>query len=126
MDQSTANGGPRFSLIVCTVDRVAPLGRLLASLAAQSMTDFEIIVVDQNADERVAPILGPWLENADRLGTESSPASAKSLRMQRIRAPRGFRGRATRACVWRGGRFWAFPTMTAGIQRVCWPKSRKR
>jgi glycosyltransferase involved in cell wall biosynthesis len=47
----------KFSLIVCTLGRVAELERLLASLAAQSHTDFEVIVVDQNADGRLAPLL---------------------------------------------------------------------
>lgn len=45
------------SLIVATVNRVAELERLLASLEAQTYKEFEVIVVDQNRDERLAPIL---------------------------------------------------------------------
>jgi glycosyltransferase involved in cell wall biosynthesis len=44
---------PRFSLIVATVDRVVELETLLASLRAQEFKDFEVIIVDQNYDDRV-------------------------------------------------------------------------
>ena len=46
-----------MSLVVATVDRVAELERLLASLEAQSFQDFEVLVVDQNEDERLAPVM---------------------------------------------------------------------
>jgi glycosyltransferase involved in cell wall biosynthesis len=46
-----------ISLIVATLDRVAELDRLLGSLEAQSYPDFEVIVVDQNADNRLVPVL---------------------------------------------------------------------
>jgi glycosyltransferase involved in cell wall biosynthesis len=45
------------SLIVATVNRVAELECLLASLDAQSFKDFEVLVVDQNPDDRLMPIL---------------------------------------------------------------------
>src|SRR5690606_11184398 len=44
-------------LVVCTVDRTDELARLFASLAAQTCRDFEVLVVDQNEDLRLAPIL---------------------------------------------------------------------
>jgi glycosyltransferase involved in cell wall biosynthesis len=46
------------SLIAATVNRVAELERLLASLDRQSYRDFEVIVVDQNDDDRLVPVLG--------------------------------------------------------------------
>jgi glycosyltransferase involved in cell wall biosynthesis len=46
-----------ISLIVPTINRVAELGALLTSLARQSHTDFEIIVIDQNPDDRLMSLL---------------------------------------------------------------------
>ncbi len=46
-----------ISLIVATIDRVAELDRLLCSLEDQSYRDFEVIVVDQNSDRWLAPLL---------------------------------------------------------------------
>ncbi len=47
-----------ISLIVATVNRVTELERLLESLEAQSCRDFEVLVVDQNPDDRLVPVLG--------------------------------------------------------------------
>jgi ADP-heptose:LPS heptosyltransferase/glycosyltransferase involved in cell wall biosynthesis len=47
----------RVSLVVSTVNRDAELPRLLSSLVDQEFKDFEIIVVDQNSDDRIAPVL---------------------------------------------------------------------
>lgn len=46
-----------ISLIAATVNRTEELGRLLASLDRQTYRDFEVIIVDQNPDDRLAPIL---------------------------------------------------------------------
>jgi glycosyltransferase involved in cell wall biosynthesis len=45
------------SLICATVDRTEELEALIRSLDAQRFAAFELIVVDQNADERVAALL---------------------------------------------------------------------
>ncbi len=45
------------SLIVATLNRVPELERLLASLDRQSCQNFEVIVVDQNPDDRLLPVL---------------------------------------------------------------------
>jgi glycosyltransferase involved in cell wall biosynthesis len=44
----------RFSLIVPTIGRVNELQQLLQSLTLQQGANFEVIVVDQNADDRLA------------------------------------------------------------------------
>lgn len=48
---------PAFSLIVPTFGRAEELRRLFASLSEQDPATFEIIVIDQNDDDRVAPYL---------------------------------------------------------------------
>ncbi|MGH8809657.1 MAG: glycosyltransferase family 2 protein [Noviherbaspirillum sp.] len=48
---------PTVSLIVATVERTKELDDLFASLAAQTFKDFEVIVVDQNIDNRLQPYL---------------------------------------------------------------------
>ena len=49
--------GVGVSLIVATLGRTEELGRLLESLRAQTYTNIEILVVDQNTDDRVARVL---------------------------------------------------------------------
>lgn len=48
---------PRFSLIVATVGRTRELRRFLSSLTRQEYSDYEVIVVDQNRDDRVINLL---------------------------------------------------------------------
>jgi GT2 family glycosyltransferase len=55
---------PDVSLILATVGRTDQLNRLFDSFAAQTFTNFEVIVVDQNGDDR----LRPHLERAKSLG----------------------------------------------------------
>jgi glycosyltransferase involved in cell wall biosynthesis len=47
----------RFDLVVATVDRAAELETFLDSLEAQIHRRFRLVVVDQNADDRVAALL---------------------------------------------------------------------
>jgi glycosyltransferase involved in cell wall biosynthesis len=47
----------RFSLIMASVDRTSEPERFLASLNAQSYRAFELIVVDQNPDDRLVPLV---------------------------------------------------------------------
>lgn len=48
---------PRFSLVIATSDRTVELAVLLKSVLQQQRNDLEIIVVDQNEDERVTRLL---------------------------------------------------------------------
>lgn len=46
-----------FSLILATVGRTSELNRLFDTLVAQSYRHFDVIVVDQNSDDRLLPVL---------------------------------------------------------------------
>ena len=48
---------PEFSLIVATKDRVSDLARLIASLDEQAYSDYEVILVDQNEDNRLEAVV---------------------------------------------------------------------
>ena len=49
-----------FSLVMPTLNRPAEVARFLASLDTQTHRDFELIVVDQNAVDRLSAILAPY------------------------------------------------------------------
>lgn len=47
----------RFSLVMATLGRVAEIEFFLQSLAAQTHKDYELIIVDQNPDDRLLPVV---------------------------------------------------------------------
>lgn len=51
------NSRPRFTLIVATLGRTIELERFLRSLLQQGTRDFEVLIVDQNSDDRVGSLL---------------------------------------------------------------------
>lgn len=50
----------RFSLIMVTGGRVEEVGAFMASLSAQTFSDYELVVVQQNADDRLAAIFAAY------------------------------------------------------------------
>lgn len=62
-----------ISLVVGTVNRTAELDRLLSSLDQQTYKGFEVLVVDQNLDDRVSIVL----------------RKHKGLQISHLRSPRG-------------------------------------
>lgn len=50
----------KFSLVAATLGRTAEMERLLASLNSQTHRDFELIIVDQNSDDRLVSVLEPY------------------------------------------------------------------
>jgi GT2 family glycosyltransferase len=55
---------PEISLVLATVGRTDQLDRLFNSLALQTFNNFEVVVVDQNSDERLLP----YIQRAKYLG----------------------------------------------------------
>lgn len=81
---------PAISLILATVGRTDELTRLFDSFGAQSFRDFEVIVVDQNDDDR----LSAHIEHAKNLGLalrhiRHRPANLAAARNAGIEAARG-------------------------------------
>lgn len=81
---------PDVSLILATVGRTDELPRLFDSLAAQTFSNFEVIVVDQNTDDRLLP----HLDRARYLGIavrhlKHHPANLAAARNAGIEAAKG-------------------------------------
>jgi glycosyltransferase involved in cell wall biosynthesis len=68
---------PKFSLVVATVGRAEPLERLFESLLDQG-SEFETIVVDQNEDDRVAKIVGRYVDRLDLRHLKSTPGLSRA------------------------------------------------
>ncbi len=54
------SGQATVTLVVATLGRTFQLEQLFESLATQEFKDFEVILVDQNDDDRLAPIYERW------------------------------------------------------------------
>jgi glycosyltransferase involved in cell wall biosynthesis len=72
-----------FDLVVATVGRTAELERFLASLDAQSHREFRVLVVDQNDDDRILPLLG---ERVARLRSAPGLSRARNVALPELTA----------------------------------------
>jgi glycosyltransferase involved in cell wall biosynthesis len=78
-----------FSLVVATRGRDAELAALFDSLLAQGRSDVEVIVVDQNVDERLAPVIAAYDERLPLLWRRSAVANACHARNLGLGLARG-------------------------------------
>jgi GT2 family glycosyltransferase len=70
--------GPAISLIVATLGRVEQVAHLFRSLAGQHFVDFEVIVVDQNDDDRLRPVVDDaWPFRVRRLHTPGERGASR-------------------------------------------------
>lgn len=81
---------PEISLVLATVGRTDQLDRLFDSLASQTFSNFEVIVVDQNSDERLLP----YIQRAKYLGItirnlKHTPPNLAAARNVGIEAAKG-------------------------------------
>jgi glycosyltransferase involved in cell wall biosynthesis len=99
----------RFDLVCATVDRTEPLEAFLGSLDAQTHRGFRLVLVDQNADDRVAGVL----------------AAHAGLEVLRLRSERGLSRARNVALPLLTGDLVAFPDDDCSyppdlLQRVAW------
>jgi glycosyltransferase involved in cell wall biosynthesis len=68
----------RFSLVLATISRVNEVERFLESLNSQTHREFELIVVDQNRDDRLLPVLAAYREKFPLLHLRSEAGLSRS------------------------------------------------
>jgi glycosyltransferase involved in cell wall biosynthesis len=67
----------KFSLILATIGRVREVGEFLAALARSHYPEVELIVVDQNSDDRLGPILAAYKERFSIMQIHSAPGLSR-------------------------------------------------
>jgi GT2 family glycosyltransferase len=77
---------PSFDLVVATVGRVGELERLLGSLEAQTHRAFRVLLVDQNEDDRLEPMLGEQQVEIVRLRAERGLSRSRNAALGDIRS----------------------------------------
>jgi glycosyltransferase involved in cell wall biosynthesis len=74
----------KFSLILCTINRDKEIRDFLLSLSSQTYVDFELIVVDQNMDNRVLNILSDFQQlNIIYLKSKKGLSKARNIGLQK-------------------------------------------
>lgn len=96
---------PRFSLIVATIERTEELSLLLRSLAQQEMRDFELIVVDQNPDDRLSSLLEEWISGIGRQVNSTN----NSIEVKHLHCPLGVSRARNLGLMHSTGEIVAFP-----------------
>ena len=79
----------RFSLVMATRGRDAEIAAFCESLTAQGRRDAELIVVDQNEDDRVPAVLSRFTRDLDWTHLRSPVPHANRARNLGLRAARG-------------------------------------
>ncbi len=80
----------KLSLVVATVDRTQELLDLFAAFAAQRFNEFEVILVDQNPDERLVPIVNRFQSQFPLLHIRSdvrNVSHARNIGLRAAKAP---------------------------------------
>jgi len=77
----------KFSLVLATVGRSEEVSRLLGSLTLQTYSRFDVVVVDQNSDGRLMPILDRYSDRLSiiRVHSEGPLSRARNRGLQEVR-----------------------------------------
>ncbi|WP_338825130.1 hypothetical protein MHOCP_06890 [Moorella humiferrea] len=77
----------KISLVLATVNRTTELKRFLASLQSQSYRNYELIVVDQNPDTRLEPILTVYSDSFPiiHVRSEKGLSRARNIGLRYVR-----------------------------------------
>jgi GT2 family glycosyltransferase len=67
----------KFSLILSTVERTQELGKFLESLKNQSYRNFQLIIIDQNKDDRLSDIILPYKKQYEIVYLKSEKGLSK-------------------------------------------------
>jgi glycosyltransferase involved in cell wall biosynthesis len=79
-------------LILPTIGRTLELDRFLKSLARQSFRRFRLIIVDQNSDDRLLPILSRYVDEVPLIRLTSRPGASRARNVGLRRAEGAFVG----------------------------------
>ena len=77
---------PSFDLVVATVGRTDELARLLDSLEAQGYPRVRVIVVDQNADERLQEVVGRSNVSVEHVRADAGLSRARNAGLELVDA----------------------------------------
>ena len=80
---------PRFSLVVPTLGRTTEVAELFASIVNQNRSDVELIVVDQNDDDRVVPLVEALPDHILRLHLRLKEKNVSAARNAGLAASSG-------------------------------------
>jgi glycosyltransferase involved in cell wall biosynthesis len=79
----------RFSLVMATINRDQEISRFLAKLDAQTYQDFELIIVDQNSDNRLRRVIETYQNHFTIRHLRSSVPGASRSRNLGLREAKG-------------------------------------
>ena len=80
---------PRYSLILATYGRTESLRRTLESIALQPQPELELLVADQNADDRLVPLLREFSDRIDIVHVRVDRPGLSNARNEALRRARG-------------------------------------
>jgi glycosyltransferase involved in cell wall biosynthesis len=80
---------PRFSLVVPTLGRTTEVAELFASIVNQNRSDVELIIVDQNDDDRVVPLVETLPDHILRLHLRLKEKNVSAARNAGLAASSG-------------------------------------